>query len=88
MGRYGGEEFVVCLIDADSDSLADISERMRQTIQNRSQDRIPISVSIGVNYGSLEGDVEERLDAMIRLADESLYEAKELGKNQVVLRTG
>ena len=88
VGRYGGEEFVVCLIDADSDSLADISERMRQTIQNRSQDRIPISVSIGVNYGSLEGDVEERLDAMIRLADESLYEAKELGKNQVVLRTG
>jgi len=85
VGRYGGEEFLVFLVDTDEDHLREVCERMREFVQEQTSDMIPVTVSIGVAYDKLEGDVEDAIEDMIRKADASLYKAKESGKNRVVL---
>ncbi|MDQ6997130.1 MAG: diguanylate cyclase, partial [Mariprofundus sp.] len=83
--RYGGEEIVVLLMDADEDRSYEIAERIRNNIEafemKDTQGSFNISMSIGMSmYPANESD----LSACIGLADNALYEAKESGRNKVV----
>lgn len=86
VGRYGGEEFIVFLINAEKEYLGEISERMRQHVEDITRDRIPVTVSIGISYDNLEGDVEEQIDRLVKEADDYLSEAKSTGRNKVVMK--
>jgi diguanylate cyclase (GGDEF)-like protein/PAS domain S-box-containing protein len=83
--RLGGEEFGVLMPNTSlSDALLS-AERLRQAIEqahceNREK-MLRITVSIGVAQRS---DSLPDLDALMRKADESLYRAKESGRNRVV----
>ena len=84
--RWGGEEFVVLATAAAEPPLEDLAERLRSVICSNSFGigdgrALKITVSAGCVSGSLEG-----LDAVVRLADEALYEAKRTGRNRVVSR--
>jgi diguanylate cyclase (GGDEF)-like protein len=82
--RYGGEEFVLCLPNADCRSAWAIVERLRLRIAAWS---IPIkpnilvrmTVSVGVAPLSVQGGVEAALEA----ADRALYTAKRNGRNTI-----
>lgn len=82
VGRYGGEEFAM-VIQVDKPSLAvDIAERVRlaiceEPVELPSGDAIAVSASLGVVTD--EGELEHLLGR----ADELLYLAKSLGRNQV-----
>lgn len=84
--RYGGEEFVVILDDADIDEATKIGEKIRAAFAmakkcSRGQLDFPKSVSIGVSaMPDFSNDVWE----CINQADLALYEAKEGGRNQVI----
>ena len=89
VGRYGGEEFIVCLPGATCEQSARIAERMRAAVQNQ---RIPLPdnsqyIGIKASFGvaALEGGLEEKVDALISKADEALYRAKDEGRNRVCL---
>ncbi|AYM74449.1 response regulator PleD [Janthinobacterium sp. HH103] len=92
LGRFGGEEFVVLLIDADLDSATFVAERIRASIAGTMFD-LPgsaqawVSVSIGV--ASLEADaallpIETVAQQLVAHADQALYQAKADGRNKVV----
>lgn len=92
LGRFGGEEFVVLLIDADLDSATFVAERIRASIAGTMFD-LPgsaqtwVSVSIGV--ASLEADaalqpIETVAQQLVAHADQALYQAKADGRNRVV----
>ena len=92
LGRFGGEEFVVLLIDADLDSATFVAERIRASIAGTMFD-LPgsaqawVSVSIGV--ASLEADVallpiETVAQQLVAHADQALYQAKAGGRNKVI----
>ena len=76
--RYGGEEFLVFLDNADKESAFVVAERMRNTVSLY----LPSSVSIGV--GTFPEDAED-LDSLVGKADAALYKAKETGRNKVCL---
>ena len=81
--RYGGEEFVVVFPHTALDDAEQVAQRMRRTISdtdiNVGSKSIAVTVSMGVSE-FIEGDsVESRLSK----ADESLYKAKQLGRNRV-----
>lgn len=86
LARYGGEEFVVLVaheFETDSTIAKKIAEKIRSDVEEAEfkskGKRIPITISCG--YSSFqEGD--ER-DAPFDRADQSLYRAKELGRNRV-----
>jgi diguanylate cyclase (GGDEF)-like protein len=84
--RYGGEEFLVLLPGAGAGDLTELGERIRRavgetTVQEGDQ-RIAISVSVG---GASYSDDVESASALIARADAALYEAKESGRNRLVV---
>ncbi|MBU1364839.1 MAG: diguanylate cyclase [Gammaproteobacteria bacterium] len=84
--RYGGEEFVVLLPEADAVAAQAFAERLRsmfaeQETLSPAGERICCTVSIGVAR-HLPSDTESSL---IRRADDACYAAKQQGKNCVVL---
>ncbi len=80
--RYGGEEFVVILEDTTLAGAAGVGERIRHAVLDAGI-RAPVggllSVSVGV-AARLPGSTGE---ALLRQADEALYDAKDGGRNRV-----
>ena len=87
LGRYGGEEFVVCLPGADGLRAASVAERMRRQIENM-EIMLPDnsgSIRITASFGTASISVESgrNVDLLIKSADDALYRAKEKGRNRV-----
>ncbi len=92
LARFGGEEFVVLLIDADLDSAAAVAERIRASIAE-APFKLPagaeVGVSVSIGVASLADDdgartIEAVAQQLVAHADGALYQAKALGRNQVV----
>lgn len=78
--RWGGEEFVMLFLDTKLDEAVDLSDKIRQTIENtRFKEIDKVTCSIGVTQFK-ENDT---IDAIIKRADDALYEAKQTGRNKV-----
>ncbi|MBI5869975.1 MAG: diguanylate cyclase [Actinobacteria bacterium] len=86
--RYGGEEFLMILPETNSPSAALIAERIRTTIMQTgfmyADNDLPnhITVSQGVTTFDKSMEVEEE-GRLIVMADEALYQAKDLGRNRI-----
>ncbi len=85
--RFGGEEFVVLLPGADSDTAARRAEQLRSKVEalvvRYVEKSLPrVTVSIGVAAFPEAGDFP---DVVLKAADEALYRAKESGRNRVEL---
>ena len=89
VGRYGGEEFVICVPSTEDIDPQSIAERMRQNIEDQTivtdhnHQAIKITASFGV--GTCRPKSKDGLDPLIRRTDEALYEAKNSGRNRVCL---
>jgi diguanylate cyclase len=81
--RYGGEEFLVVLIEASAASAFETAERLRQKISVQ-QFQLPdggmqnITLSIGVSTFNGHPDFSH----LIETADQALYKAKRNGRNR------
>ncbi|MFC5459614.1 sensor domain-containing diguanylate cyclase [Massilia niabensis] len=92
LARFGGEEFVVLLIDADLAAAAMVAERIRAGVVGKPFDLaggqgMNVSVSIGVSAlddAACELPIEVVAQQLVALADGALYQAKEAGRNRVV----
>ena len=86
IGRYGGEEFVGFLPGADINAIRTFAERTRMAVERepiRMSDGLSLNVTISAGVATIPSDAMD-LRAALRLADDRLYEAKRLGRNQVV----
>lgn len=90
LGRYGGEEFCVMLLDTDQRTTEEIAERLRLSIVgtpvSTPEDRITVTISLGVTLRT--NDRETSLETLIERADKALYHAKKTGRNRVVFSDG
>ena len=91
-GRYGGEEFSILLPFTKINEAKMVAERLRKTIETKVIDiskvnpdaevkEISVTLSLGI-YEIKESDTEEDL---IKKADKALYQAKNTGRNKVVI---
>ncbi|PVZ05309.1 sensor domain-containing diguanylate cyclase [Actinomycetospora cinnamomea] len=89
VGRFGGEEFVVLLAEADPDQVGRTAERLRRRI---SECEVAISTELG--GGTVAGltasigtasypQSSQDLDGLMVSADAALYAAKHGGRNRV-----
>ncbi len=85
LSRYGGEEFAIILPEIDGDNALRFAEKIRRLTERAAfrfdECQIPVTISIGV--ASFHQELAD-IAALIKLADDRLYAAKEQGRNRVV----
>jgi diguanylate cyclase (GGDEF)-like protein len=92
LGRFGGEEFIVLLIDTEQPDAINVAERIRLGIAEHpvvliNGDKLDVTVSLGVaalESPVTEGAVEAVSQRLVARADGALYKAKQSGRNRVV----
>ncbi|MCC7048922.1 MAG: diguanylate cyclase [Alphaproteobacteria bacterium] len=85
--RYGGEEFLLCLPNADLGAATAVCERLRLAVAEAPveiDDADPVSVTASIGVASLgAGPIKDAIEA----ADRALYAAKRGGRDRVVAAT-
>ncbi|MGK0443767.1 MAG: diguanylate cyclase (GGDEF)-like protein [Bermanella sp.] len=81
-GRYGGEEFVLCLPETPLMGALEVAERIRHAvldieIDTQKADKLHLSISLGIAENKKDASVED----ILKRADKALYEAKDAGRN-------
>lgn len=83
--RYGGEEFVVVLPEADGEQAVTVAERIRRDFSQlgfKPGDAIePVYVTLSTGVASLNAEGGANL---LERADQAMYQAKSIGRNRVV----
>lgn len=87
VGRYGGEEFLVVIKDADRENTAEIANKIRckvaeLLIELESDVTVKVSVTIGVSCSNT-GHISDPKSLLLE-ADNALYHGKSQGRNCVV----
>jgi two-component system cell cycle response regulator len=87
--RYGGEEFMVIMPDTKLSDAERIAERIRLHVAGSpfrvagGSELLTVTISIGVASTTGSGDHAE---ALLKRADEAVYEAKAAGRNKVIAK--
>lgn len=81
--RYGGEEFVVILSKTDAQQAAEISERIRHSVDNLLLAKGSETIKTSVSIGFAEAQTGDHSQSLFDKADSALYQAKANGRNQI-----
>ncbi|MFN0040533.1 MAG: diguanylate cyclase [Burkholderiales bacterium] len=85
VARFGGEEFVILLPNADLDAAGEVMQRVQRALTRRfflnNNEKVLITFSAGIALWQ-KGEAQEQI---IARADAALYRAKKAGKNRVVV---
>jgi two-component system chemotaxis response regulator CheY len=89
VGRWAGDEFVALLPDTNKEQAAELGGRVlrafnREAMLLKNGSKIILNASIGL-FTWMPGEVDMAdLDALVRLADEAMYKAKQSGGNRTL----
>ena len=84
LGRFGGEEFLLGLVETGMEAAEDIAERIRRAIEGTTleKDGHPLCLTVSIGVATLADEVEH-VEGLIDRADQALYRAKQHGRNRV-----
>ena len=85
VGRYGGEEFAVILLDTTPEAVFDVLDRFRQHFATVAFDGDTEAFSVTVSIGIAGSEGCDDVAMLFAEADRALYRAKNSGRNQVVM---
>lgn len=84
VARHGGEEFLVCVPDADTATATALCERLRLAVEGDDWSRIAPGLVVSLSAGVAAMQAGLSRSALLNLADARLYRAKHAGRNRVV----
>lgn len=88
VARWGGEEFVIVMMDADVDAAAAAAERVREAVAamniKHEASKCAPRVTISGGRASMRPDANTQWDHLLQIADDALYRAKGAGRNRVL----
>ncbi|GAE35013.1 histidine kinase N-terminal 7TM domain-containing diguanylate cyclase [Halalkalibacter akibai] len=88
IGRYGGEEFVICLPNTTLLEAEEIADAIRLAISKRYFPYLDLKIGVTSSFGLshlefIPGEPHLPIEVLMREADQALYKAKENGRNCV-----
>ena len=84
--RFGGEEFVVILTETDIDQARIPLERFRKTVETLALQYENKIIDVTVSIGACQYDDKIKTkEEFLHIVDDALYEAKNTGRNKVVV---
>jgi len=88
-GRYGGEEFLIILDNTGEQEAEQTAERIRKTVEESriTRDGKTIQVTISFGVATICDMINMDEGQLIGMADKALYEAKQQGRNRIVVST-
>ncbi len=81
--RYGGDEFIVILVETDQEGARVVSERIRSLMEEspfKMGEKLELRVTCCVGIATFPDDTEDRTE-LIHLADKAMYRGKETTRN-------
>jgi len=83
VGRYGGEEFAIIMVNSAVSNAAAAADRYRQKIESTSFSSKKGSFSVTASFGVADSASVKSVNQLISSADSAMYRAKESGRNRV-----
>lgn len=84
VARFGGEEFVVLMLETDLNEACQVAERVRRAIADNPIENNGIVLSVTLSLGVAEmSETTKNLHELLKCADKALYKAKANGRNRV-----
>lgn len=85
VGRWGGEEFIAVVVNTDDDELFAIADRLRFLVSQSGtlvNDKV---IQVTISVGATMAGKDENVDAVLKRADELVYQSKSRGRNCVTM---
>lgn len=83
VGRYGGEEFGIIMVNADIDNAYTAADRYRKKIEELTFTSKAGDFNVTVSFGVADSRGKKSINHLISAADKALYKAKSSGRNIV-----
>lgn len=85
LGRIGGEEFAVILPNTNTEKAFEVANRIRSSVAKTPFVSKGLSIRLTVSIGVAELGDNDHLEAVVEKADKALYEAKNSGRDRVII---
>ncbi len=82
-GRWGGEEFIIISPKTLKEEALNLAERIRKSIKDFA---FPVVKNVTCSLGVTEWTTQDDEKSLLKRVDDALYEAKESGRNKVVVK--
>ncbi len=83
VGRYGGEEFLICFPRLNLEEARLAAEKLRLVVEEHNWANINPGIRLTISLGVAQWEPGMQLDELVKVADGKLYEAKSTGRNRV-----
>ncbi len=85
IARWGGEEFIIALINSDIEDSKKIINNIREKLLNDLELKALLAEELTISTGLTSLKNDEGLDEIINRADNGMYKAKNSGKDTIVV---
>lgn len=84
-GRWGGEEFLIIVDDIDEKAIVASAERLRKTFESTQINCKNQNLNVTISVGATVINENDTIESILKRVDELMYQAKQNGKNRVVV---
>jgi len=85
--RWGGEEFLAIIANIDRDALAAMADKLRLLVERSSISVDSHTIGITISVGTAIAKPDESVNALVKRADQLMYQSKAAGRNRVTVET-
>lgn len=85
VSRWGGEEFIVLLVNMTEESLAAVAEKLRALVASSTLDQASETLRVTVSIGATVCKSDDTIESLLKRADALMYRSKNEGRNRVTI---
>ena len=83
--RWGGEEFIVALIDSSFEDTELIAQKLRKSIEDDAKLQELVGYKVTASFGLTSVGEHDKTDKVFQRVDDAMYRAKSDGKNRIII---